>query len=73
MKFCDYDGMRYDLGVRVTFKTGKFYNRIDGNWNIMTSLNKENSYRVSTKPGVEIFKVPALFLGPCLSATRGSV
>ena len=51
VKFCDYDGMRYDLGVRVTFKTGKFYNRIDGNWNIMTSLNKENSYRVSTKPG----------------------
>ena len=51
VKFCDYDGMRYDLGVRVTFKTGKFNNRIDGNWNIMTSLNKENSYRVSTKPG----------------------
>ncbi len=51
VRFCDFDGMRYSLDARVSFKTGKLLNRIDGSWNIMTSLNKENSYRVSTQPG----------------------
>jgi len=51
VRFCDFDGMRYSLDTRISFKTGKLLNRIDGSWNIMTSLNKENSYRVSTQPG----------------------
>lgn len=51
VRFCDFDGMRYNLNARISFKTGNLLNRIDGSWNIMTSLNKENSYRVSTKPG----------------------
>ncbi len=51
VRFCDFDGMRYSLGTRVSFKTGKLLNKIEGSWNIMTSLNKENSYRVSTQPG----------------------
>ncbi len=51
VRFCDFDGMRYSLGTRISFKTGKLLNRIDGSWNIMTSLNKENTYRVSTQPG----------------------
>lgn len=51
VRFCDFDGMRYNLNARISFKTGNLLNRIDGSWNIMTSLNKENSYRVSTNPG----------------------
>lgn len=51
VRFCDFDGMRYTLDTRISFRTGKLLNRIDGNWNIMASLNKENSYRVSTNPG----------------------
>lgn len=51
VRFCDFDGMRYNLNARISFKTGKLLNRIDGSWNMMTSLNKENSYRVSTNPG----------------------
>ena len=51
VRFCDFDGMRYTLDTRISFRTGKLLNRIDGNWNMMTSLNKENSYRVSTNPG----------------------
>lgn len=51
VRFCDFDGMRYNLNARISFKTGNLLNRIDGSWNMMTSLNKENSYRVSTQPG----------------------
>ena len=51
VRFCDFDGMRYNLDARVTFRTGAVLNRIDGSLNVMTSLNKENSYRVSTNPG----------------------
>lgn len=51
VRFCDFDGMRYNLNARISFKTGNLLNRIDGSWNMMTSLNKENSYRVSTNPG----------------------
>ena len=51
VRFCDFDGMRYNLNARISFRTGKYLNRIDGSWNMMTSLNKENSYRVSTNPG----------------------
>lgn len=51
VRFCDFDGMRYNLNSRISFKTGKLLNKIDGSWNLMTSLNKENSYRVSTQPG----------------------
>ncbi len=51
VRFCDFDGMRYNLNARISFQTGKYLNRIDGNWNMMTTLNKENSYRVSTNPG----------------------
>ncbi len=51
VRFCDFDGMRYSLGTRISFRTGNYLNRIEGNWNILTSLNKENSYRVSTNPG----------------------
>ena len=51
VRFCDFDGMRYNLDARVTFRTGTILNRIDGGLNVMTSLNKENSYRVSTNPG----------------------
>lgn len=51
VRFCDFDGMRYNLDARVSFRTGTVLNRIDGGLNVMTSLNKENSYRVSTNPG----------------------
>lgn len=51
VRFCDFDGMRYNLNTRVTFRTGSLYNRIDGGLNVLTSVNKENSYRVSTNPG----------------------
>ncbi len=51
VRFCDFDGMRYSLGARVSFKTGNLLGRIDGDWNVLTSLNKENSYRVSTTTG----------------------
>lgn len=51
VRFCDFDGIRYNLNARISFKTGNLLNRIDGSWNMMTSLNKENSYRVSTNPG----------------------
>lgn len=51
VRFCDFDGMRYNLNARISFKTGNLLNRIDGSWNMMTSINKENSYRVSTQPG----------------------
>ena len=51
VRFCDFDGMRYNLNARISFRTGKLLNRIDGSWNMMASLNKENSYRVSTNPG----------------------
>lgn len=51
VRFCDFDGMRYNLDARVTFRTGAILHRIDGGLNVMTSLNKENSYRVSTTPG----------------------
>lgn len=51
VRFCDFDGMRYNLAARVTFKTGELSNRIYGRANVMTTINKENSYRVSTTPG----------------------
>lgn len=51
VRFCDFDGMRYNLNTRISFKTGKLLNRIEGSWNMMASVNKENSYRVSTEPG----------------------
>lgn len=51
VRFCDFDGMIYNLAARVTFRTGTLLNRIDGRMDVMTSLNKENSYRVSTTPG----------------------
>ncbi len=51
VRFCDFDGMRYNLNARVSFKTGNLLNRVDGDCNVLTSLNKENSYRVSTTTG----------------------
>lgn len=51
VRFCDFDGMRYNLKARISFKTGDIINRIDGGLSVMTSLNKENSYRISTTPG----------------------
>lgn len=51
VRFCDFDGMRYNLDARLQFRTGGFLNRIDGNWNALTSVNKENSYRISTTQG----------------------
>lgn len=51
VRFCDFDGIRYNLDTRISFRTGDFLNRIEGIWNVLTSLNKENSYRVSTTPG----------------------
>ncbi len=51
VRFCDFDGMRYNLNARISFRTGNLLNRIDGSGNVLTSLNKENSYRVSTTQG----------------------
>ena len=51
VRFCDFDGMRYNFDARLQFRTGGFLNRIDGNWNALTSVNKENSYRISTTQG----------------------
>ncbi len=51
VRFCDFDGMRYNLDARLQFRTGGFLNRIDGSWNALTSVNKENSYRISTTQG----------------------